>query len=86
MKTLLNIGALIIFLAAGIGIGLTARRKPVVKLVQIPSQREIQQRLTDLDKPRYNPGKVDGVIGAESRKAWDNYECDQFAIRAVEGE
>lgn len=49
----------------------------------IPSQREIQQRLTDLGKPRYDPNGVDGWIGTDSRKAWDNYECDQHAKRAI---
>ena len=66
------------------------RREPIVKLVPvqapIPSQREIQQRLTDLGKPRYDPNGVDGWIGTDSRKAWDAYTCDQFAKREFEGE
>ena len=65
------------------------RKEPVIKLVpvqgKIPSQREIQQRLTDLGKPRYDPNGVDGWIGKDSRTAWDNYECDQHAKRAIEG-
>ena len=65
------------------------RRKPIVKLVpvqgSIPSAREIQQRLTDLDKPRYDPNGVDGWIGTDSREAWDNYTKDQYAIRAFRG-
>ena len=52
----------------------------------IPSQREIQQRLEDLDNPRYDPNGVDGWIGTDSRTAWDNYTCDQHAKRAIEGE
>ena len=52
----------------------------------IPSQREIQQRLEDLGNPRYDPNGVDGWIGKDSRTAWDNYTKDQHAKRAVEGE
>ncbi len=52
----------------------------------IPSARQIQQRLTDLDKPRYDPKGVDGVIGDKSQKAWDNYICDRYAKRSIEGE
>jgi len=54
----------------------------------IPSAKEIQQRLKALGKPRYDPGKIDGVIGVETKSqiAWDNYECDQHAKRAIEGE
>lgn len=58
----------------------------VIRYEPIPSQREIQQRLTDLGKPRYDPNGVDGWIGEDSRTAWDNYICDQFAIRSIEGE
>lgn len=65
------------------------RKKPVIKLVPvqspIPSQREIQQRLTDLNKPRYDPNGVDGWIGKDSRTAWDNFTKDQFAKREIEG-
>lgn len=52
----------------------------------IPSQREIQQRLTDFNDPRYDPNGVDGWIGTDSRTAWDNYTKDQYAIREFEGE
>lgn len=52
----------------------------------IPSAREIQQRLTDLNNPRYDPNGVDGWIGKDSRTAWDNYICDRYAKRAIEGE
>lgn len=64
-------------------------KKSVVVFVpdpNIPSQREIQQRLEDLDNPRYDPNGVDGWIGKDSRTAWDKYTCDQHAKRAVEGE
>ena len=66
------------------------QREPIVKLVPvqapIPSQREIQQRLKDLNDPRYDPNGVDGIIGKDSRAAWDNYTCDKYAKRAIEGE
>ena len=52
----------------------------------IPSAKEIQERLTALGNPRYDPNGIDGVIGKDSRTAWDNYICDQQAIRAIEGE
>jgi len=52
----------------------------------IPSATEIQERLTALGNPRYDPNGIDGVIGKDSRTAWDNYICDQQAIRAIEGE
>ncbi len=64
----------------------------VVKIIRvpdpnyIPSAREIQQRLTDLNDPRYDPNGVDGVIGKDSRTAWDNLIKDRYAKRAVEGE
>ena len=64
----------------------------VVKIIRIsdpnciPSAREIQERLTALGNPRYDPNGIDGVIGKDSRTAWDNYICDQQAIRAIEGE
>ena len=45
----------------------------------IPSAMEIQQRLKDIGEERYNPGKIDGVIGRQSQTAWDAYICDQFA-------
>ena len=57
-------------------------KKSVVVFVQdpnIPSQREIQQRLEDLNDPRYDPNGVDGWIGTDSRTAWDNYTKDQHA-------
>ena len=66
------------------------RREPIVKLVPvqdpIPSVREIQQRLKDTGKPRYDPGKIDGIPGPNTVEGWNNYTEDQFAIRAVEGE
>ena len=52
----------------------------------IPSAIEIQQRLTDLDKPRYDPGKIDGKIGKQSQTAWDNFVMDRYAKKAIEGE
>ena len=54
----------------------------------IPSAREIQQRLKALDNPRYDPGKIDGRIGinTKSQKAWDNLIKDRYAKKAIEGE
>ncbi len=50
----------------------------------IPSAREIQQRLTDTGKERYNPGKIDGIIGKQSHQAWDNYTMDEYAKKSFE--
>ena len=67
------------------------RRKPIVKLVPvqdpnyIPSVREIQQRLKDTGKPRYDPGKIDGIPGPKTIEGWDNFTKDQYAIRAFRG-
>lgn len=47
----------------------------------IPSPMEIQQALKDLNEPRYDPGRIDGIIGRESQAAWDNYINDQSAIK-----
>ena len=80
---------LLIIIVVILSISHVKPRKPVVKLVPvqapIPSAREIQQRLKDLDDPRYDPGKVDGIIGKKSIAAWDNFTCDQYAKRAIEG-
>jgi hypothetical protein len=83
-KTILIIAVVVLSVAY-----VNERKSTVVKFVpvqgDIPSQREIQQRLTDLDNSRYDPNGVDGWIGTESRTAWDNYTCDQFAKRDFEG-
>lgn len=52
----------------------------------IPSAREIQQRLKDLDDPRYDPGPIDGIPGPRMITGWDNLIKDRYAIRAIEGE
>ncbi len=53
----------------------------------IPSARQIQQQsLKDLDDPRYDPGPIDGIPGPKMIKGWDNYVCDQYAKRSIEGE
>ena len=68
------------------------RKEPIVKLVPvsdlsyIPSPREIQQSLKDLDDPRYDPGKVDGIPGPDTIRGWDNLIKDRYAKRAFEGE
>jgi len=93
MKTVLNILACILIYGSGAATGFVVariyRNTQIVKLVPvqsyIPSQREIQQRLTDLGKARYDPNGIDGWIGVDSRKAWDAYICDRYAKRAIEG-
>lgn len=66
------------------------RKEPIVKLVPvqapIPSAREIQQRLKDLDNPRYDPGPIDGIPGPKMIEGWDNLIEDRYAKRAIEGE
>lgn len=52
----------------------------------IPSAREIQQRLKDLDDPRYDPGPIDGIPGPKMTRGWDNLIMDRYAKRAIEGE
>ncbi len=52
----------------------------------IPSARQIQQSLKDLDDPRYDPGPIDGIPGPKMIEGWDNYVCDRYAIRSIEGE
>lgn len=85
VKTLLIIAVVVLSIAY-----VKERKEPVIKLVPvqapIPSAREIQQRLTDLDDPRYDPNGVDGWIGKDSRTAWDNLIKDRYAKRAIEGE
>lgn len=49
------------------------------KVIDIPSIRQIQQRLKDTGKKRYDCGKVDGKFGSKTRQALENYKCDQFA-------
>lgn len=81
--------AIMILVIFVISIGMNLAKPKVVYIPDpycIPSQREIQQRLTDLDNLRYDPNGVDGVIGTDSRTAWDNYICDRYAKKAVEGE
>ena len=65
------------------------RKKPIVKLVPVQSPissvRQIQQRLKDTGKERYDPGPIDGIPGPNTVEGWNNYTKDQFAIRAIEG-
>ena len=51
---------------------------------EIPSIRQIQQRLNATGKKRYDCGKVDGKFGANTRQALENYKCDEFAIKEFE--
>lgn len=67
----------------------TQKSKVIYIYVQdpnIPSARRIQQQLTELNDPRYDPNGVDGVIGKDSRTAWDNLIKDRYAKRDIEGE
>ena len=50
----------------------------------IPSARQIQQSLKDLDNPRYDPGPIDGIPGPKMISGWDNYIMDRYAKRAIE--
>ena len=51
----------------------------------IPSARQIQQQLKDLDNPRYDPGPIDGIPGPKMIRGWDNLIIDRYAKRAIEG-
>jgi hypothetical protein len=42
----------------------------------IPMRKQIQRRLKDAG---YYHGKIDGIIGPESNKAWGRAECQQYA-------
>ena len=97
MKTILNILACILIYGSGAATGFVSARiyrnyclrqaKPVqVENEYIPSAHQIQQRLKETGNPRYDPGKIDGVIGinTKSQTAWDNFTCDQFAKREIE--
>ena len=63
----------------------TSNPTVIIHYEPIPSAREIQRRLKDLDNPRCDPGKIDGIPGPNTITAWDNLIEDRFAIRAIEG-
>lgn len=91
MKVLRNLFTFIVGFSFIVAVGLYCARAqaPTIVYVQdpnIPSTREIQQRLKEMGIERYDPGKIDGVIGKNSRKAWDNYICDQHAKRTFKYE
>ena len=74
--------------ALGSVVKLLERPETVYVYVQdpnIPSAREIQQRLKDLDDPRYDPGPIDGIPGPKMITGWDNLIKDRYAIRDIEG-
>ena len=72
--------------ALGFAVKLLERPKVVyIQKLDIPSAREIQRRLKELDNPRYDPGKIDGIPGPNTMEGWNNYTCDQYAIRAIKG-
>ena len=83
---------LLLILVVILSISRVKERESIIKIIRvpdpnfIPSARQIQQRLTDLGKARYDPNGVDGWIGKDSRTAWDNYTCDRYAKREFEGE
>lgn len=51
----------------------------------IPSVHDIQRRLKALDDPRYDPGKIDGILGPNTMEGWNNLIKDRHAKRVVEG-
>jgi len=92
MKTIINILACILIYGGGMATGFMAARiyrNQIVKLVPvqapIQSVREIQQRLKDLDNPRYDPGLIDGIPGPNTMTGWNNLIKDRYAKRAIEG-
>ncbi len=84
-KTLIIVFVTVIYL--GFAVKLLERPK-IIYIIDpnIPSVREIQQRLKDLDDPRYDPGKVDGIPGPDTMRGWNNLIKDRYAKRAFEGE
>ncbi len=90
--------AFVLILGAGIaGIGFLGYLYPpepivihkIIKVVdpnEIPSAREIQERLKALGNPRYDPGKIDGIPGPKMIRGWDNYVMDRYAKKCFEGE
>lgn len=87
MIRILLVGIGCIVLVAMYCIIQTQKSKVIYIYVQdpkIPSARRIQQRLKELDNPRYDPGKLDGIPGPNTMEGWNNYTKDQFAIKAVE--
>jgi hypothetical protein len=88
MVRVLLVGLGIVVLVAIYCIIKTQESKVVYIYVQdpnIPSAREIQQRLKDLDDPRYDPGPIDGKPGPKMIRGWDNLIIDRYAKRAIEG-
>jgi hypothetical protein len=52
-----------------------------IKEIKVPmSVRELQTFLNEAGHPRY-ACKIDGKMGGETQRAWDNYICDQYAKR-----
>lgn len=49
--------------------------------IRILSPRELQTFLKGKNIDRYDPGKVDGRIGTNTISAWENYCCDQYAVK-----
>ena len=87
MKTSIKIKYLIIFYAIiitlGFGLGMYIERIYPVRAsasvvgAYLPTQTEIQQILVDRGYD-IGPDGIDGVIGEDSRDAWDLAKCDEF--------
>jgi len=89
MKILRTLFCFIVGLSFVVAVGLYCARSTAPKVVyiqklEIPSIKEIQRRLKELDKPRYDPGKLDGIVGKQTQTAWNNYECDRQAKKCFE--
>lgn len=88
MKT--TIYTLIVGLMAIVMVGMYCERqskppeRPLSRLTTpervIMSIRELQQALNDKAHPRYKC-EVDGQMGQETLKAWDNFICDRQATK-----
>jgi len=81
-KTLLIV--IITVSALSIAVHLAKPKIIYIQKLEIPSIREIQRRLKELDNPRYDPGKLDGIVGKQTQTAWNNYECDKQAKKCFE--
>ena len=69
----------------GYSCGKLARKvEPHYQRSLIPTPYEIQKMLKQTDIERYDPGSVDGIIGKNTMKAWENYVCDQYAKESFE--
>ena len=88
LRAIITLGFIVWAFEVGQHCAIKAPSSPlsVQTTVEIPSIRQIQQRLKDTGKKRYDPGKIDGKISltGETQKAWNNHTKDQFAIKEFE--